>query len=1194
IYDQIVSSRRDPALVEKIGRNRFRLSVFPVLPRVRTIVELTWIEQVPLSQGVYRYVYPLALAGTGERVRRDFSFSLTADSTIPITQITSPAKDMSLKVAADGRSATAGLVRRGGRLDRDIVVSTAVTVAEPTLTVRTYRGGKGHGFFTAILTPPPVKPEDLVARDVVLLLDTSGSMRGEKLQLAQAAARLLIAGLREVDRVNVVAFGTSLEPFADGPVPVTEENRKKVEAFLAGLAAGGTTGLGDAMKLAGDVEAPAGRVRTVILLTDGHPTTGETEASRIVELARQGGKKGLRFFCFGVGDDVNPPLLDGIASAGSGGSEILPTAEDVSVRLARFLDRTAAPVLSDIRFEIEGAKTYDVFPRPIPSAGLGRQIVIAGRYREGGKHGVTVRATLGNQAIALTRQVEFATEAAGRRSVVHVFAARKLAYLEGEMRARSGLSDLAFFEAVDRGDSDETDEIIEEMIRTSLTCGVQCVYTSFLVLLPEDRWRIDPEDEEALAKAKQRADDAKKDAVANENGGPAESGEPVPMPGTGEEGAPAVPPPPNESVPDIPDAPDIPNEDPPPPERSEDPPPPDEGEGNEEPPPSDPPPPAEDEGGPHRGPAGDVPPDERHPNSPPPEDGGAPAGGGEGSGDGGGDSEPAPPAAPTPPPAAAAGGAIGKAEGPGGPGGRKARTGAVRDSAWVLWWRSNADGILAAAADRGVHRTHPPASPATIETLRRIVTNAAATTALRGEAALALGRIGGATEHGILVEAVRNGAPGLAVPAALGLGVAATPAPGIRTALLETIRDQVRDVRVRIAAILALGLMRDESPAVILELFSRLDGTEPDDQVPAAALFSLGLIGDEGFVPRLSEWLKTGRIGRRRIETREAMAIVDALGRIGHGRAAALLAQTLRGTDIEVRRSAAIALGRVLPRLPEAEQVRQVRFLLRYRSDMKDAWTRNYLTVSLGRIAASEETYPRVRKAIVAVFSKELSTVRRLAGAEFVALALGLATPSCELGEREEIRAVLRHAAGRLRGKDAARGYMLVGVALAGDRSTETGDLLLSTLRRRRSRVTRMGAATAIGLLELRAGEPELRRLLRTPEGPELTATAAAAAGLIGDPASRDALILRLTAKSTGTGERRAVATALGRMGHANAAPALRGVLSSGPTDRARAGAALALGLLHARAGTIPLHRLSEDLHHPALGPAIRYVMDWK
>jgi len=146
-----------------------------------------------------------------------------------------------------------------------------------------------------------------------------------------------------------------------------------------------------------------------------------------------------------------------------------------------------------------------VLPRHVPDAYLGEQVLVVGRYRGGGRAKVTASAVVGGRPAKLEAAADFREEPGGPRTVAWLFAKEKLAYLERALRLRQGLSDDAYYAALDRGAYSTGDEITGEMVATSIDHGVQSAYASFLVLLPEDRHRIDPRNAEAVAKAMERA-----------------------------------------------------------------------------------------------------------------------------------------------------------------------------------------------------------------------------------------------------------------------------------------------------------------------------------------------------------------------------------------------------------------------------------------------------------------------------------------------------------------------------------------------------------------------------------------------------------------------------------------------------------------------------------------------------------------
>ncbi|MCE9634929.1 MAG: VWA domain-containing protein, partial [Planctomycetes bacterium] len=503
-YDRIVRMKLDPAIVEQIGRSTFRLSVFPVLPDQPTVVEITWIQAAPVQRGEIRYVYPLALDGEPAVTDQDFTFSATVRSSASIKSVASPDLGVAARLVSD-HEANASMERTSATLGRDLTVVAKVVAEEATLAVKTFRGAKGDPFFSAVVTPPNVAEDRILPRDITLVLDTSGSMEGEKLEQAKTSALWLLDNLRPRDRVNLIRFASLVDRASDAPIEATPENLTKLRAFVAEAKAEGGTALGDALSTACEAPVSPERVPMVVFLTDGEPTVGEQSPGVIVEFARVASDRGLRVFTFGVGSDVNASLLEGIATAGRGTSESFRPQGEVASRLRSFLTRTGSPVISRVRVEIDGHPALGVFPRPLADIYLGEQAVITGRVAAEGVHEFVVKGFLDGREIALSAKADFSAAVGGTSAVRDLWAKSHLDFLERSLRLRSKLPDAAYYAALDRGAYATSDELVQAMISVSLETGVQCAYTSFLALLPEDRARLDPRDNAAIGEALERA-----------------------------------------------------------------------------------------------------------------------------------------------------------------------------------------------------------------------------------------------------------------------------------------------------------------------------------------------------------------------------------------------------------------------------------------------------------------------------------------------------------------------------------------------------------------------------------------------------------------------------------------------------------------------------------------------------------------
>ncbi len=263
-------------------------------------------------------------------------------------------------------------------------------------------------FFTLILQPPArVVPSALVPRELIFVLDTSGSMHGYPIEKAKQVMRQAIDAMRPGDTFNLITFSGDTRILWPAPRPNTPENRAEAQGFLAAQRGGGGTEMMRAIDAALRPAAPqrdAGRsgrrpprgesapepIRIVLFLTDGY--VGNDMA--ILDAVRKYAGT-TRVFSFGIGSSVNRFLLDGMAREGRGEVEYVLLESQAEAAVARFSERIAAPVLTDIQIDWGDVPVAEVYPRRIPDLFAARPLVIHGRLSAAGGGTVTLTGNTG-------------------------------------------------------------------------------------------------------------------------------------------------------------------------------------------------------------------------------------------------------------------------------------------------------------------------------------------------------------------------------------------------------------------------------------------------------------------------------------------------------------------------------------------------------------------------------------------------------------------------------------------------------------------------------------------------------------------------------------------------------------------------------------------------------------------------------
>ncbi len=460
IYEDIVRRQRDPALLEYIGRNTFRARIFPIPAGAEKRVEIEYTQVLNLDNGLVHYVYPLNTERFSPQPIPKVSVHVEIHSHEAIKAVYSPSHAVGVERRGD-YNASVGYEDSDIHPDADFELYYTVAQEDIGLNLLSYMGDEG-GFFLMLLAPQvQVDTTQVVARDVVLVLDTSGSMRGDKLAQAKKALAFVLDHLNPEDRFNLVEFSTGVRHFSTRLVGVGE--RDAARRWVNGLEAQGGTDINRAM-LEALPYADSTRPTVIIFLTDGLPTEGVVEVDKILSNIDRAITAGVRIFAFGVGDDVNTLLLDRMSGDHRGASAYVRPGQSIDEQVSALYAKISTPLLSDIQVDFGGIQVQDTFPYPLPDLFAGTQIVMAGRYRQGGPATVTLRGTVnGREQVFKFEDVGFRTSG-GESFIPRLWAMRKVGYLLNQIRLHG-----------------ESPELVQEVVNLAVRYGIMTPYTSFLV-----------------------------------------------------------------------------------------------------------------------------------------------------------------------------------------------------------------------------------------------------------------------------------------------------------------------------------------------------------------------------------------------------------------------------------------------------------------------------------------------------------------------------------------------------------------------------------------------------------------------------------------------------------------------------------------------------------------------------------------
>ena len=474
IYQQIVRAQKDPALLEYFGQGLFQTSVFPLPPGATRTLTFSYTYVLPREQGLFRLAIPLH-SSTPPRAEFESSIEVQIRNHPGLRTIYSVNHPVEIDRTTDATAAVTLDASTTARDTPDFVLYFGSSQGAIGANLLDYRPADEDGYFLLLLTPGlETEPTEVVARDIVLVLDISGSMTGAKLEQAQAAAAYVLQHLNPGDRVNVIAFSTGVRLWARALQPATESAVAQAVDWVGTLAADSSTDINLALlealnQFAADDTRPA----YVLFLTDGQPTMGVMETPQIVDnaLANVPADRSVRLFTFGIGFDVHTDLLDTLSRELGGRSNYVLPNERIDEAVSAFYNSIDTPVLADIIVDFgEDIVVEEMLPARLPDLFAGEQLVVTGRYRIGDADqpiDLIVRGQVNGQSRSYHYPDQSFRAAGGEAFVARLWATRKIGLLLAELRRRG-----------------PERELIDAIIELSKRYGIVTPYTSYLVVEP--------------------------------------------------------------------------------------------------------------------------------------------------------------------------------------------------------------------------------------------------------------------------------------------------------------------------------------------------------------------------------------------------------------------------------------------------------------------------------------------------------------------------------------------------------------------------------------------------------------------------------------------------------------------------------------------------------------------------------------
>ncbi len=501
IYDQAVAEGRTAGLLEQERANIFTQSLANIKPGESIDVTIRYTESLKFEGNSYEFVFPMVVGPRyipgdridpkdrsnkdtdqvpdasritppvlrpGQRSGHDINVTVTIDAGVPLKAVESTSHK--IKMSDVGGKMQVQLAGGDTIPNKDLVLRYNVKGRETQTTVLSQRDDRGGHFALYLVPAVDYRADEIVPKDVVFLMDTSGSQRGEPLAQSKALMRRFINGLNPNDTFTIIDFANTATKLSEKPLANTIANRKRALQYIERLQANGGTELMNGLnEVLSYPKAREGRLRSVVLLTDGYVGNDQEAIARI----QKGLEPGNRLYSFGVGSSTNRFLLNRLAEVGRGTVQVVRQDEDTQPVVDKFFKQINRPVLTDVQVEWLGRGADPVlYPKQAPDLFDQQPLVLFGRKEDAKAGRVKVTGRLANgQRYEEIMEVDF--DDSNNPAI-------------GQLWGRARIKDL-----MNGMYGGETTEGVEAVTNTSLAYRLLSKYTAFVAVSEEVR--VDPD-----------------------------------------------------------------------------------------------------------------------------------------------------------------------------------------------------------------------------------------------------------------------------------------------------------------------------------------------------------------------------------------------------------------------------------------------------------------------------------------------------------------------------------------------------------------------------------------------------------------------------------------------------------------------------------------------------------------------------
>lgn len=498
IYEEARDQGKVASLLDQERPNIFTQSVANIVPGARVEITIKYVELIPYADGKFTFSFPMVVGprfmpgnptgkeGTGwapdttevpdaskisppvtppdTRAGHDVSLTVSLNAGMAIQEITSKLHEVDIVKSNADKNANITLKNKQTIPNKDFVLEYSVAQDEVKSGFLVHKDGN-TGYLALMLIPPKkVKPEQIAPKEMIFVIDRSGSQSGQPIGKAKETMNYILKNMNPNDTFNVIDFSNQVHVMFETPQKNTPEIMEKAKAYIATLEGNGGTWMAPAVEAACSTPADANRLRIVTFMTDGYVGNDFVIIDMVKKL-----RGNSRWFPFGTGNSVNRFLLDNMARLGGGEAEYILLNDPGEEVAKKFYSRISTPVLTDIKIDFGGLAVEEIFPRETSDLWDQKPLYFRAKYAKAGKGVITLTGFYGGKPYEQKLEIALPKTETANSVLSPIWARAKVDMLidQNLAGAQNGTID---------------NELKEEIVKVALEHKIMTQYTSFVAV----------------------------------------------------------------------------------------------------------------------------------------------------------------------------------------------------------------------------------------------------------------------------------------------------------------------------------------------------------------------------------------------------------------------------------------------------------------------------------------------------------------------------------------------------------------------------------------------------------------------------------------------------------------------------------------------------------------------------------------